>query len=280
VLLPWPIAAIGRDEPALIFAGVSALLAVCFAALSRAEYFSRLILWIVGGVLGLIVVGLCLVVPLYLWQSSRMSQEAIVHANYVAEKERELAERLRDSEEKNRKALEEKARIRESEQGAAALNRMNARSVVEAYVAAALARQLEQATSLAKGTPAEPNQIESLPKQLNVQRLVIKSVFVDDPAKPTSALATSEAVKLVRSNPDGQRYGLLALRLNMSQQGWLVTDIDFESEEGVEDELKRFHEANPSAVDLPPLNADVLPGTDSGSNFAPQSTDQQVGDAP
>ena len=30
------------------------------------------------------------------------------------------------------------------------------------------------------------------------QRLVIKSVYVNDPAKPTKALATSEAVKLTK----------------------------------------------------------------------------------
>ena len=136
-------------------------------------------------------------------------------------------------------------------QAEAALDRQNARSVVEAYVAAALAGRVEQAASLAKGTPGKRNQIESLPKQLNVQRLVIKSVYVNDPAKPTKALATSEAVKLTEKQPDGQRDGFLVLTLTMSEEDWWVTDIDFESEDGAEDELKRFREANPSAVDVP-----------------------------
>lgn len=133
----------------------------------------------------------------------------------------------------------------------AALDRKHARSVVEAYVAASLAGRVDEAASLAKGIDAERDRIESIPRQLNVQRLVINSVHVNDPARPTTALATSEAVKLTEKQPDGQRDGFLVLTLTMSDEGWLVTDIDFESEEGAEDELKRFREANPSAVDVP-----------------------------
>ncbi len=133
------------------------------------------------------------------------------------------------------------------------VDRSNARTVVEAYIAAALVDDTQTAALLAKGTPAESRHIESLPKQLNVQRLVIKSVYVNDPARPTTALATSEAVKLTKKQPDGQRDGFMVLTLTMSEEGWLVTDIDFESEESAEDELKRFREANPRSIDLPPL---------------------------
>jgi hypothetical protein len=397
-LFPWPIASIGHPEPAIIFAGVALLLAFFFAVLSRSEYFSRVVLWTVGGGLGLIVVCLCVSVPLYLWNKSQVSQEAMRHALYTAEKAREalIRERqrvenevpkprisnvtiadktatltgiggenqecvLRIAKSKRNKQLEWTApangqftatvtasdqlpsdngqmlkgiiltvqnsksastaniamsegdpvpagtvRFREKsaidradtmvtiadilcDDGTAIpvsillrdkVDRSNARTVVESYIAAALADDTQTATLLAMGTPAERKQIESLPKQLNVQRLVIKSVYVNDPARPTTALATSEAVKLTEKQPDGQRDGFLVLTLTMSAEDWLVTDIDFESEESAEDEMKRFREAHPSAVDLPPLNVDVLPGTDSGSNFAPQSTDQQVGDAP
>jgi serine/threonine protein kinase len=44
LLLPWPIAAIGPDEYAMIFAGVSMLLAVTLAVVSRRELFSRIVL--------------------------------------------------------------------------------------------------------------------------------------------------------------------------------------------------------------------------------------------
>ncbi len=159
----------------------------------------------------------------------------------------------------------------------ASLDRKNARSVVEAYIAAALAGRVDEAASLAKGTPAGRNQIESLPRQLNVQRLVINSVHMSDPAKPKTALALSEAVTLTRKQPNGQRDGCLGLTLTLSEEGWFVTDIDFESEESTEDELKRFIEGNPNAVRVPSLNADVLPGTDRGSRSALQPTGKQLG---
>ncbi len=155
------------------------------------------------------------------------------------------------------------------------LDRSNARTVVEAYIAAALTDDTQRAALLAKGTPAESHQIESLPKLLNVQHLVVKSVYVDDPAKPTTALATSEAVKLTKKQPDGQRDGFLVLTLTMSEGDWWVTDIDFESEEGAEDELKNFREAHPNAVNAPPLKATLLPGTDSDSHILEKVTGKQ-----
>ena len=143
------------------------------------------------------------------------------------------------------------------------VDRSNARTVVEAYLAAALADDTQTAALLAKGAPAESKQIESLPKQLNVQRLFIKSVYLNDPAKPTTALATSEAVKLTQKQPNGQRDGLLVLTLTMSEEGWCVTDIDFESEDGAEDELKRFLDANPKAMHLALVELPKGQGTDT-----------------
>lgn len=130
----------------------------------------------------------------------------------------------------------------------AALDRQNARAVVEAYVAAALRRDHETAASLAKNAPSDPKQIGDFSEQLNVQRLAMKSVYVNDPAKPVTALATSEAVKLTKKQPDGERDGFLVLTLTMSEEGWFVTDIDFESEEGADDELKKFLKANPKSI--------------------------------
>ena len=137
------------------------------------------------------------------------------------------------------------------------LDRKNARSAVEAYVSAALAGRIDQAVSMAKNAPGDPKQIEGFSKQLNVQRLAMKSVYVNDPAKPVTALATSEVVKLTKKQPDGQRDGFLLLTLTMSDEGWFVTDIDFESEEGADDELKKFLEANPKSIGVPPLTAPV-----------------------
>ncbi|MEQ1824501.1 MAG: hypothetical protein ABL921_01075 [Pirellula sp.] len=135
------------------------------------------------------------------------------------------------------------------------VDRKNARSVVEAYVAAALAGRIAHAASLATDAPADPKQIETFPRQLNVQRLAMKSVYVNDPTKPTKALATSEGVKLSKKQPNGQGDGFLVLALTMSEQGWLVIDIDFETEESAEGELQRFLDANPNAIGVPPRMA-------------------------
>jgi serine/threonine protein kinase len=44
LVLPWPIAAIGPDEYAMVFSGISMLLAVALAVVSRRELFSRIVL--------------------------------------------------------------------------------------------------------------------------------------------------------------------------------------------------------------------------------------------
>ena len=56
LVLPWPIAAIGPDEYALIFAGVSMHLALTLAVVSRRELFSRIVLVGVATVLLLLMV--------------------------------------------------------------------------------------------------------------------------------------------------------------------------------------------------------------------------------
>ena len=77
---------------------------------------------------------------------------------------------------------------------------------------------------------------------------------MNDPVKPTRALATSEAVKLDEDHkqPNGQRDGFMVFTLELTDDKWFVIDIDFESESGGEKELKRFLDANPNSIDLPP----------------------------
>ena len=73
--------------------------------------------------------------------------------------------------------------------------RSNARTVVEAYVASALVGDVAKAAALAKNSAADSKHIRELPEFLNVQRLKIETVYVNDPAKPPRALATSVAVR-------------------------------------------------------------------------------------
>lgn len=156
------------------------------------------------------------------------------------------------------------------------LDRRNARSVVEAYVAAALAGRVEQAAALARGAAKRRKEIESLSKQLNVQRLVIKSVYVNDPAKPVLALALSEAVTLPKKEFPKAVPVTVRLPLLMSEEGWLVIDIDFESDESAEEELTRFLEGHPKAVILSTDLAKKMGGL-YGSRLAPQPTGKQLG---
>lgn len=130
----------------------------------------------------------------------------------------------------------------------------NARRVVESYIAAALTGDVEAAVSLAKDSPADPKTIQEIPEFLNVQRLKIETVYVNDPMKPTQALATSEAVKLDEDHqqPNGDRDGYLVFTLELIDGVWLVKDIDFETQSGAEKELQRFLTANPNSIGLPP----------------------------
>ncbi len=141
-----------------------------------------------------------------------------------------------------------------SERHALSIDQGNARSVVEAYVASALAGDVATAASLAKDSPAEPKRIRELPEFLNVQRLKIETVYINDPAKPTQALATSVAVKLdeEHKNPDGRRDGFMVFTLELSDDKWFVIDIDFETESGAEKELNKFLKANPNSIGIPP----------------------------
>ncbi len=143
---------------------------------------------------------------------------------------------------------------KEQDSKARAVDLQNARSVIEAYVALALAGDVPKAAALAKNAAADPKRIRELPDFLNVQRLKIPTVYLNDATKPTRALATSEAVRLdeEHKNPDGRRDGFLVFKLESEDGNWSVIDIDFESETGAEKALKRFLVANPGSIGLPP----------------------------
>ncbi|MBL8817848.1 MAG: serine/threonine protein kinase [Planctomyces sp.] len=135
-----------------------------------------------------------------------------------------------------------------------AIDHGNARSVVEAYIASALAGDVTQAAALAKNAPASSERIALFRKVLNLQQLKIQTVYVDHPAKPTRALATSVAVRLDgdHKEPDGRRDGFMAFTLEFTNDKWFVVDVDFPSETRAEAEVKEFLEANPDSIDVHP----------------------------
>ena len=140
------------------------------------------------------------------------------------------------------------------------LDRQNARAVVEAFLAAAIAGRIDEAVSLTEQTELAVedslgyrNAMAAFFRQFNVQRLAMKSVYVNEPAEPVTAMAISEAVKLAEQRPDGQRDGIFVLTLTMSEEGWFVSDYFLdESAESADHTLKKYLEANPKSISVPP----------------------------
>ena len=99
-LMPWPIASMGRFEPAIIFAAISALLGLLLAILSRGEYFSRLVLWTYGSIAGLLLLGLLVLVPLYAMQARNQEGAARDAAGAAMEAERQAMATLQLNAEK------------------------------------------------------------------------------------------------------------------------------------------------------------------------------------
>ncbi len=148
------------------------------------------------------------------------------------------------------------------------IDRQNARMVVEAYVDAVLDGDRARTQSLATGQPADPEQSETVRRLVNwVHEIAMKSVYVNSPIKPSQALAISGAVKL--NDPNDQSEGFVVLAMTMSNAGWVVTDINFESQTGVDVKLRRYREANSNAIEL--LSGrfkaiQVAPGTDTNDD--------------
>jgi serine/threonine protein kinase len=78
LLVPWPIATIGSVESAIAFTVTAALLSLAFALLSRSEYFSRIVLWCYGLIIGLGVIGIGVSVPIYMARELRAREATAV----------------------------------------------------------------------------------------------------------------------------------------------------------------------------------------------------------
>ena len=76
LLVPWLIATLGNEMAALAFGGTAAVLSLGLAMLSRAEYFSRIVLWGFGLTVCLAVVGIGISVPIYFYRSAAMADRA------------------------------------------------------------------------------------------------------------------------------------------------------------------------------------------------------------
>ena len=126
--------------------------------------------------------------------------------------------------------------------------KLGAREAIEEFVAAALAGDLEKAAEYAHPDRLPANQITEITEIAKGQNLWIMAVVADD----LSAIAVSSVIR-----GDHDRTGPLVFSLDrVSQDGrdnWWVHDIDMETPDGAEGELKRFLEKHPEAEKIPSL---------------------------
>jgi len=124
--------------------------------------------------------------------------------------------------------------------------RLGAREATEKFVAAAIAGDLEKAGEFAHPDRMPASQIADIPEITKDQDLWIMAVVADE----SSAIAVSSVIL-----GDHERIGPLVFSLDrVAQDGrdnWWVHDIDMETPDGAEVELKQFLEKHPKAQKVP-----------------------------
>ncbi|MEJ7592469.1 MAG: hypothetical protein WKF77_13035, partial [Planctomycetaceae bacterium] len=107
------------------------------------------------------------------------------------------------------------------------LDRKNARSVVEAWVAAVIAKNVTRASSLAKDHTARADQIEGWGNHWNLSEFSIGTVETDEQSSPPRALVVSSAkVRVVRPVMDQPAASFLVFALKLLDDVWFVTDVE------------------------------------------------------
>ena len=127
----------------------------------------------------------------------------------------------------------------------------NPRSVIEAYVAAALSGKVDDAVALALADRAasDKKQVQELNAFIEAETLKIPIVWAGE--KSGRAIARTEHVKIAEANPDGRDTGYLVFTLVKSQGKWLVDDIDFDTDERAKQQIEDFKKKNLDAKSLP-----------------------------
>ena len=130
------------------------------------------------------------------------------------------------------------------------------RSVIEAYVAAALSGKVDDAVAiaLADRTASDKKQVEELNVFIEAETLKIPIVWVGETRG--QAIAATERVKLTEADTDGPDTGYLVFLLVKSQGKWLVDDIDFDTEERAKRQVEDFKKKNLDAKSLPGKSKD------------------------
>lgn len=129
------------------------------------------------------------------------------------------------------------------------------RTVVERYVAAALAGKTDDAVKLAvEGqSPSNKDKIEEFKALVDAKSVRFPTVFVG--TTKGQAIAVSEAVKITEADSDGRDTGRLVFALVKSRDQWLVKDIDFRTEANAKEQVEKFKSKNADAKELPIADA-------------------------
>lgn len=116
--------------------------------------------------------------------------------------------------------------------------------VVRDYLDAAKRDDSVAAEALASGKPAKEHFQDTVQMLKTTAIPVIKMGLLDRKLYPTLSLIATEKMTLSQKNRTREGHLLFTL-----DHGTIV-DIDFESPEGLSDEMRRFREANPSATSI------------------------------
>lgn len=125
----------------------------------------------------------------------------------------------------------------------------NPRSVIEAYVAAALAGKVDAAVAMTLRPAIDKEYVEDLNDMIEAESLEIPIVWWGE--KKGQAIARTKQVKITEADPDGRDTGYLVFLLVMSDGKWLVDDIDFDTAEKAKQQVADFKKANLDAKSLP-----------------------------
>jgi len=127
--------------------------------------------------------------------------------------------------------------------------RLGAREAIEKFVAAAIAGDFEKARQFADPNKAVADQVADIPEIAKGQNLWIMAVVADE----FDAIVVSSVIQ-----GDHDRTGPLVFFLDRKPQdgrdNWWVHDIDIETPDGAEVELKQFLEKHPKAQKVPSEN--------------------------
>jgi hypothetical protein len=103
------------------------------------------------------------------------------------------------------------------------------------------------------------DQIGELGDQIKAEKLNLVRVLASETGPRKEALVIAESVQVAKPDRGGRDTGKSVIRLaKRDGGGWLVEDIDFESEESLKEEIDRFLKDFPDAQPVPEVDPDSV----------------------